>query len=326
MSEMVSRHTRLLTGTIETSLGRVMLAGEHVGGPGSASRRRWRVYGSYAVVFVTGGSGGYRDTGGLREELIPGDVIFVFPELAHWYGPRRKSERWDELYLTFDGPVFSLWRQVGLLDPATPIQRLGRDGLALAESLRAWVLHAALPASEPERLRQLTRLLGLLTEALTLDKKPAPHATSWLADACGLLESELSESAPMTEIARRVGLPYETFRKRFTEALGLSPARYRTARRIDAACQLLRFTPQLTNREAAEALGFADEFHFSRRFKELVGVGPREFRQRGDSHAALATVLNRRDAHLSGEDAAQVEPVAQPATQRDGIEGVVGGE
>jgi AraC-like DNA-binding protein len=90
----------------------------------------------------------------------------------------------------------------------------------------------------------------------------------------------------MTDIARRVGLPYETFRKRFTEAMGVSPARYRTQKRIEAACQLLRFTPQLTNREAAEALGFADEFHFSRRFKEKVGVSPRQYRLSGQAGSA----------------------------------------
>ena len=281
MSEMVWRHTALLTGTIETPLGRVMLAGEHQWGRGTAPRGRWRIYGSYALVLITGGSGGYRDTSGRREELQPGDAIMVFPELAHWYGPRRRQERWDELYITFDGPVFSLWRQVDLLDIASPILKLGNDGLTLAESLRAWIEVAASPAATSERLRQFSALLSLLTQALTGQAPPAPNPGSWLADARSLLESELASDSSMSEIARRVGLPYETFRKRFTEAMGVSPARYRTQKRIEAACQLLRFTPQLTNREAADALGFADEFHFSRRFKEKVGVSPRQFRLSG---------------------------------------------
>ncbi|MGC4047395.1 MAG: AraC family transcriptional regulator [Armatimonas sp.] len=281
MSEMVWRHTTLLASTIETPLGRVMLAGEHQWGRGTAPRGRWRIYGSYALVLVTGGSGGYRDTNGRREELLPGDAIVVFPELAHWYGPRRRQERWDEIYITFDGPTFGLWRQLGLLDPATPILRLGSDGLNLAVRLSAWILTVAAPATAPERLRQFSALVALLTEVLANKPVATPDAGSWLADARSLLESELAFDSPMTEIARRIGLPYETFRKRFTEATGISPARYRTQKRIEAACQLLRFTPQITNREAAEALGFADEFHFSRRFKEKVGMSPREFRLSG---------------------------------------------
>jgi AraC-like DNA-binding protein len=278
MSKMVSRHTPLLTSVIETPLGRVMLAGEHHYGLGTEPRGKWRLYGSFAIVFVTGGSGLYRDTNGLRRELTSGDAIIVFPDLAHCYGPRTKAERWDELYLTFDGPVFALFRKTGLLDATQPIQPLGPAGLELAARLREWIVTAASSASDPERLQQITRLLSLLTEALTPKKPPEPHAASWLADATMLLKSELARSVPISEIAARVNLPYETFRKRFTEAVGVSPARYRTEQRIAAACQLLRFTPQVTNRQLAEALGFADEFHFSKRFKEITGETPRKHR------------------------------------------------
>jgi AraC-like DNA-binding protein len=286
MSEVGWRHTALLTGGIETPPGRVMLAGEHVWGRGTAPRGRWRIYGSYALVIVTGGSGAYRDAGGVRKDLVPGDAILVFPELAHWYGPRRCTERWDEIYITFDGPVFTLWRELGVLDPALPIHRLGGEGLELAAHLRQWARDAALPASVSERLGQVTILLGLLTRAISRQAAAPSHTTSWLVEARSILDSELSSSVAMSQVARRVGVPYETFRKGFTEAVGVSPARYRTARRIEAACQLLRFTPRLTNREAAEALGFSDEFHFSRRFSELVGVSPREFRQRESSVCA----------------------------------------
>ena len=33
-----------------------------------------------------------------------------------------------------------------------------------------------------------------------------------------------------------------------------------------------------TNREIADRLGFCDEYHFSRRFKQVVGLSPKEFR------------------------------------------------
>ncbi len=34
----------------------------------------------------------------------------------------------------------------------------------------------------------------------------------------------------------------------------------------------------LSNKEVAEALGFSDAFHFSRRFKQMTGTAPRAFR------------------------------------------------
>ena len=36
-----------------------------------------------------------------------GYLIFVFPDLAHRYGPG-PDETWTEMYLVFNGPVFAL--------------------------------------------------------------------------------------------------------------------------------------------------------------------------------------------------------------------------
>jgi AraC-like DNA-binding protein len=51
------------------------------------------------------------------------------------------------------------------------------------------------------------------------------------------------------------------------------------ARRIDRACELLS-NQRTTIKEAAAATGFCDEFHFSRRFKQITGESPMHFRQR----------------------------------------------
>jgi len=37
--------------------------------------------------------------------------------------------------------------------------------------------------------------------------------------------------------------------------------------------------PGSTTRTIAASLGFSDEFHFSRRFKQITGISPREFRR-----------------------------------------------
>ena len=55
--------------------------------------------------------------------------------------------------------------------------------------------------------------------------------------------------------------------------------RYRAGRRIETACDLLQYTT-MTGAQIAERLGFSDEYHFSKRFKELRGKSPRQFRRR----------------------------------------------
>jgi AraC-like DNA-binding protein len=58
----------------------------------------------------------------------------------------------------------------------------------------------------------------------------------------------------------------------------LKRSAYRAIRRIDAACAMLQ-QPGPTMRDIAASLGFSDEFHFSRRFKQITGMSPREFRR-----------------------------------------------
>ncbi|MBB6052711.1 AraC family transcriptional regulator [Armatimonas rosea] len=280
MSEMVEQE-RLLEELTRTALGRLILTGEIQGGHGVRTKERWRVYGSYAVVVVTRGRGRYQDSLGVDRKLGAGDVIFVFPDLPHRYGPP-PSQSWDELYVTFDGPIFDLWRHEGLLNPAQPVCSGGELGLDWGRRLQALLGSHGPQASPQERLAFLHHFLELLAEPLLREtQEKSPTHDDWLARACVRLETQLEESLSLELVAQEVGLGYETFRKRFQQAKGVSPARYRMQCRIALAQQLLRFSPQRTNQQVAESLGFADAFHFSRRFTELVGETPRAFRRRG---------------------------------------------
>ncbi len=278
MSEMVEQE-HLLEGLTHTPLGRLILAGVIQAGQGVRTREPWRVYGSYAVVVVTRGRGVYCDSQGRTIALGPGALIFVFPDLPHRYGPS-VGQSWDEIYLTFDGPIFDLWRQEGLLASASPVCHWGEQGVAWAGRLQALVSTCSPEATELERLGTLHRFLNLLAEPL-LARQPTmmPSEAEWLVRACVRLDTQLEEPLSLSAIADEVGLPYETFRKRFQQAKGVSPARYRMQRRVAMAQQLLRFAPDKTNQQIAESLGFADAFHFSRRFTEVTGQTPRAFRE-----------------------------------------------
>ena len=99
----------------------------------------------------------------------------------------------------------------------------------------------------------------------------------WLGRARALLESDRYRHSPIDEIARRLKVPGHVLRRRFARLTGLSASRHRVVRTIDRACELMQ-TTGLLDRQIAERLGFCDEFYFSRRFREITGRSPREFR------------------------------------------------
>lgn len=259
-------------------------------GPWPADQPMRRL-GSFAAVYLLAGEGRYEDGAGRNRHVGTGDLIMVFPDLPHRYGPPAGG-LWDQLYLVFDGPVFELWRSTGLLDDDRPVSRLPADG--------RWAHRFAELVFLDQRttpgavLRDVTRLQVLISDALaaaTAGGTGGDDDQLWLARATALLESELGNPVRLPDVATSLGLSYDGFRKRFRRLAGVTPARFRSQRRLDRACELI-IAGGLTDREIAARLGFASESHFSRRFSQLIGSSPREFRagatqQSGDSRERL---------------------------------------
>ena len=251
-------------------LGGVTLAGVIRGGPGVAASPM-RVLGSYAMVYLLEGSGRYQDALGGAKEVRKGDLILLFPDVPHAYGPPPEGA-WDEIYLVFDGPVFDLWREQAVLRPEAPIYHL--------EPVEYWLRRLEeIVAPNLSALERLCRLQTVLASVLAdFQRDPASaREEEWLARACALLDADIGGELYVENVARRLGLSPETFRKKFARLAGAPPWRYRMTRVIEHACRLVH-EGRLTNKEIAARFGFNDEFHFSRRFKQITGRSPTQFR------------------------------------------------
>jgi AraC-like DNA-binding protein len=252
--------------TGNTPIGRVVLAGEIINGSG-ISPRGMRIYGRYGLMIVTSGSGNYRDDTGYRSTLSVGDGVLVFPQWPHWYGPKRGST-WSEIYVVFEGPQFDLWRQVGLISPTHPV-----FPQATSEGNQIRQLCTEVEKSPLSRLTQFTAILSELVARLT----PSSPANLWLSEAKVNLTENLSEPIGCEDVAKKLQMGAESFRKRFTMEAGISPMRYRRERKLESARDLIVHTP-MSLRAIAFRLGFADEFTLSKRFKSHFGYSPRQAR------------------------------------------------
>ncbi len=112
----------------------------------------------------------------------------------------------------------------------------------------------------------------------TDDTAESPDLSREIVDAMGRLADDLTASTDLAAVAAESGLSYDTFRRRFAAQVGQTPAAFRSVHRLQTAATLLRLT-DLTHREIARTLGFADEFHLSRRFRAHFGVSPRDYRR-----------------------------------------------
>jgi AraC-like DNA-binding protein len=268
----VIRHSRLLLhSNVSSSLGNVSLSGYGRNNRGVSLVNR-RIFGQYALVYLIDGHGRMQAGNLPMVKCRAGDLIFLYPEIPHGYGPG-PGESWNEFYVCFDGPAFDLWRQKGLLNPDRPVQHLPR--------IRHWLeqLEAVVDrriADTPEgMLQRVCRLQQFLCD-IAEEQPVAQQRLPWLEEAKRLLMESPEPNLPA--IARALGLSTETFRKNFARETGHPPARYRAIRLINQA-RVLITGRGLRNKEIAETLGFYDEFHFSRRFQSITGFSTREFRR-----------------------------------------------
>ena len=86
---------------------------------------------------------------------------------------------------------------------------------------------------------------------------------------------------PLEELALKAGISKEHLIRTFREMYGIPPVRYRMERRMDKAVSLLMNT-NMKIREIAESTGFRNIFYFSRMFKKLFGLSPKEFREQNN--------------------------------------------
>ncbi len=271
------RYKTWISTPIMSNLGRILHAGKLQNTPG-IDPNSMRILGEYALVLILSGTAYYKDANGAEEVLEAGNAIIVFPDLAHVYGPFQTNE-WAHIYAIFNGPQFELLKKAGVLDSDKPIWQL--DSIAYWNQRIEECLNSASQKSPTQSLQFLGHFTQLLIEMKTLDlEAKIDGAASRIDMATKLLSGPVDGMwiAP-EEVARRAGLSYESFRKRFARARGIAPAKFQTQKRIEFA-QAAIYQGTRTFQELADELGFCDAFHFSKTFKRLTGESPTEFRQK----------------------------------------------
>jgi AraC-like DNA-binding protein len=106
----------------------------------------------------------------------------------------------------------------------------------------------------------------------------AREASDGVRRARDYLEEHVSERVSLERLAGVAGMDRFRLLRAFKAAVGATPHRYQLALRVTIAQRLLTEAEPLA--DVASLLGFADQSHFGRWFRRLVGCTPGEYRQR----------------------------------------------
>ena len=99
------------------------------------------------------------------------------------------------------------------------------------------------------------------------------HEISKVIDA--MRKNQYKDSFTLNDMANLSRMPVETFRKRFVTEVGMPPQSYQLFCKMERAKTLLK--EGLTVRQAGIEVGMDDPYHFSKTFKNIVGMSPTNF-------------------------------------------------
>lgn len=203
----------------------------------------------------------------VQSVFLSGDSSFLLPpHTPVHYHRNLYVPSWDFYFLDFDLPPVLEDLSLPCLEPLPLVDRCRIICEGLADEI-AW--------NRPERDLRLDRgLLDILDQLAFGGREESDgieKTLSWMHahpdggfDLPGLLDMS--------------GSGRTEFFKGFRERTGRTPHRYFSELKIEAARSLLE-TTNLKVAAIAERLGFCDEYYFSRQFKKISGVSPRQWRQ-----------------------------------------------
>ena len=177
-----------------------------------------------------------------------------------------------------------LWLMVGGTLAGAFLQRMGalphrimkQGALPSQLNLAKYIVQATvrIAAAQDASSAQLQQLLWAMLashsgQPVAMDAVLS-HEIAKVVDA--MRKNQYKDSFSLSEMAALSRMPVETFRKRFVSEVGMPPQSYQLFCKMERAKQLLK--EGYTVRQAGVEVGMADPYHFSKTFKNIVGMSP----------------------------------------------------
>jgi AraC-like DNA-binding protein len=108
---------------------------------------------------------------------------------------------------------------------------------------------------------------------------PGNTPESPLSTAIRFISQHYNEAITNRDLARSCGLSVRAFERQFRTTYHSSPHDYIRQLRVRMSCRALVFTSKSLAVVATES-GFADQSHFNKEFRRILGETPRQYRER----------------------------------------------
>ena len=229
---------------------------------------------SFIVFYTLGGAGVVRQ-GGQEVTLAKGQALLMDCRYPQSYGTAPGHGHWYHLWAHVDGGGVSIaGQQLGLprLVPlSVQLSRLQPHFNVLFDLLGTESLE--------NQARTGLAVHGIMCELIAAAQQALPSdEEDPVSLACAYIAAHYAEKVTLDVLAAAANVSPSYLIRLFKRQMGTTPHDYLLRHRISRAKELLAETT-LPSAAIARQVGFASESNFSYRFKQMVGQGPRSYRQ-----------------------------------------------
>ena len=242
----------------------------------------------YIFHYVISGSGTlqYPDLDGdmKRERIRGGEGFLLIPDcVTTYYADTR--DPWQYIWIEFDGLRVREALALAGFSANHPIYHpISRDLRGRMYEEMQYIVN-----NKDETVFHLIGHLYLFFDYLIRSSSKKQYITGsklrefYITEAISYIENNYRKDISVEDIANNSGLNRSYFGKIFRESVGKPPQSFLLQYRMIKAAELLRLT-EFSVADVGMAVGYQNQLHFSRAFKGVYGVSPREFRKANRIH------------------------------------------
>ncbi|MFD1956071.1 AraC family transcriptional regulator [Paenibacillus thailandensis] len=231
----------------------------------------------YLLHYILEGEGIF-EVGGNRYRLEKGQGFLIVPDVITYY-QADETNPWSYCWIGFSGTLAeTLLKQAGLT-MASPILHYNRDDIICQ------YLQLMIDSREYRKARE-TRLTGLLYLMLSElaefgPSTPPGHKESrteiYVEKVKDFIEINYAQKITIEDIARFIGLNRSYLCSLFKQRMNTSIQDYLIRYRMNKACEMMA-NAELSIGDISRSVGYSDPLLFSKIFKKMKGVSPRQYR------------------------------------------------
>lgn len=209
-----------------------------------------------------------------------GQGFMIFPEQITTY-VSDKNLPWEYCWVEFDGlRVKEALDSAELTKDAPVYHAKFKD---LRETMMQEILYLTEhgEASPFHLIGHLYLFFDAMLQSITKEQRGNGKRLQdyYIREALSYIEQNFQNNITVEEIAKICGLNRSYFGKIFKDFTGKTPQQFLLTYRMIKATELLKLT-KLSIREISNAVGYTNQLHFSRAFKNIYNISPKEWRNK----------------------------------------------